>query len=49
MEETVELEANIKQVEAKLLDFSWIFVGSNYKKVIEILAKTKNDAIFGTV
>ena len=45
-----------KQVEAKLLDMDWVFTvfpeGSpgenNAIRLIEILAETSNDAIFGT-
>lgn len=36
----------IKQVEAKLLDFDWIFTGDNAKTFLSILSETENDEIF---
>jgi hypothetical protein len=34
------------QVQAKLLDFDWVFVNNNGVYLIRTLAKTKNDKIF---
>lgn len=36
----------MKQVEAKLLDFNWIFTENNAATLIKILAETTNDEIF---
>ena len=36
----------MKQVEAKLLDFDWIFTKQNAAEMIKILAETENDEIF---
>jgi hypothetical protein len=36
----------MKQVEAKLLDFDWIFTGDNAASMIKVLAETDNDEIF---
>jgi hypothetical protein len=36
----------MKQVEAKLLDFDWIFTGENSACMIKVLAETENDEIF---
>lgn len=33
-----EAENNLKQVEAKLLDFDWIFTGNNAATLLNILA-----------
>ena len=41
-----EDEDNTKQVEAKLLDFDWVFIKDNSKTVIKCLAETDNDEIF---
>lgn len=38
--------SKLKQVEAKLLDFDWVFNGDNAKNLIAILAETTNDEIF---
>ena len=40
--------SNLRQVEAKLLDFNWIFTGNNACKFITVLAETDNDEIFAT-
>ena len=40
--------SNLRQVEAKLLEFPWIFSGQNAAKFISILAETDNDEIFAT-
>jgi hypothetical protein len=40
--------SNLRQVEAKLLDFNWIFTGNNACKFITVLAETENDEIFAT-
>ena len=46
---TYEAEnSTIKQVEAKILDFSWVFTGKNAAFVIQILSQSQNDAIFAT-
>jgi hypothetical protein len=34
------------QVQAKLLDFDWVFVNNNGVYLIRTLEKTKNDKIF---
>lgn len=39
-------EGNMKQVEAKLLDFDWIFTKQNANEMIKVLAETENDEIF---
>jgi hypothetical protein len=39
-------ENTYKQVEAKLLDFDWIFTNNNAATLIKILAETTNDEIF---
>lgn len=36
----------MKQVEAKLLDFDWIFTESNAIEMVKVLAETENDEIF---
>lgn len=41
-----EGESVFKQVEAKLLDFDWIFTGDNSSQIIKLLAETENDNIF---
>ena len=41
-------DSNLKQVEAKILDFNWIFVGDNSARLIKILSETDNDEIFAT-
>lgn len=41
-------DSNIKQVEAKILDFNWVFVGDNAARLTKILAETDNDEIFAT-
>jgi hypothetical protein len=41
-----DAENNLKQVEAKLLDFDWIFTGNNAATLLNILAETENDEIF---
>jgi hypothetical protein len=38
--------SDLKQVEIKLLDFNWAFIGTNAERFIEILAETDNDDIF---
>ena len=40
--------SNLRQVEAKLLEFNWIFIGQNAAKFIAVLAETENDEIFAT-
>ena len=40
------VSANIKQVEAKLLDFNWVFIGDNSARLLKSLAETENDEIF---
>ena len=40
--------SNLRQVEAKLLDFNWIFIGQNAAKFITVLSETDNDEIFAT-
>ena len=40
--------SNLRQVEAKLLDFNWIFIGQNAAKFITVLSETENDEIFAT-
>lgn len=42
----IEDTNEVKQVEAKLLDFDWIFTGNNAKAFMTILAETENDEIF---
>ena len=39
-------DSNFKQVEAKILDFNWVFIGNNNATFIKILAQTENDQIF---
>ena len=39
-------DSNLKQIEAKILDFNWLFVGGNAGKFLKILAETENDEIF---
>ena len=39
-------DSNYKQVLAKILDFSWLFIGSNNARFTKILAETDNDEIF---
>ena len=39
-------EGDMKQVEAKLLDFDWIFARNNANEMIKVLAETENDEIF---
>jgi hypothetical protein len=39
-------EGDMKQVEAKLLDFDWIFTKNNANEMIKVLAETENDEIF---
>lgn len=41
-------DSNQKQVEAKVLDFNWVFTGDNAERLVKILAKTENDQIFAT-
>ena len=41
-------DSNLKQVEARVLDFSWVFTGDNAAKFLQILSKTDNDEIFAT-
>ena len=41
-----DAENNLKQVEAKLLDFDWIFTENNARELIKILSETENDGIF---
>jgi hypothetical protein len=36
----------IKQIEAKILDFNWLFTGENTKTMMSTLAETENDEIF---
>ena len=40
--------SNLRQVEAKLLEFNWIFNKENAAKFITILSETDNDEIFAT-
>lgn len=39
-------DSNLKQVEAKVLDFNWVFIGDNSARLTDILANTDNDEIF---
>ena len=39
-------DSNLKQVEAKVLDFNWVFIGDNSARLTDILANTENDEIF---
>lgn len=39
-------DSSIKQVDAKILDFSWVFTGEFARNMIKILANTSNDEIF---
>ena len=39
-------DSNLKQVEAKILDFNWVFIGDNNARFTKILAETDNDEIF---
>lgn len=41
-------DSNLKQVEAKILDFNWIFIGDNNARLTKILSETDNDEIFAT-
>lgn len=41
-------DSNLKQIEAKILDFNWVFIGDNTARLIKILANTSNDEIFAT-
>jgi hypothetical protein len=41
-------DSNLKQVEAKILDFNWVFIGDNAGRLVEILSSTDNDEIFAT-
>ena len=41
-------DSNLKQVEAKILDFNWVFIGDNAGRLVEILSQTDNDEIFAT-
>ena len=43
-----EDNSSLRQVEAKLLDFNWIFTKQNACKFITVLAETDNDEIFAT-
>lgn len=40
--------SNLRQVEAKLLEFNWIFSGQNAAKFVTCLSDTDNDEIFAT-
>ena len=40
--------SNLRQVEAKLLEFNWMFIEENAARFIKILSGTDNDAIFAT-
>ena len=40
--------SNLRQVEAKLLEFNWIFIGQNAAKFVTVLSETDNDDIFAT-
>jgi len=31
-------DSNLKQVEAKILDFNWVFIGDNAGRLVEILS-----------
>lgn len=39
-------KSNIKQVEVKLLDFNWVFIGDNAARLLRVLSTTENDSIF---
>lgn len=39
-------DSNIRQIEAKILDFNWVFIEDNSANLIEALAETDNDEIF---
>ena len=41
-------ESNLKQVEAKVLDFNWVFTSDNAARLVKILADSSNDEIFAT-
>lgn len=41
-------DSNLKQVEAKILDFNWVFIADNSARLTKILATTDNDEIFAT-
>lgn len=41
-------DSNLKQVEAKILDFNWVFIGDNTARLIKTLSETDNDEIFAT-
>jgi len=41
-------DSNLKQVEAKILDFNWVFIGDNSQRLTQILSTTDNDEIFAT-
>ena len=43
---TEPADSSIKQVDAKILDFSWVFTGDFAKNMIKTLANTSNDEIF---
>jgi hypothetical protein len=39
-------DSNIRQIEAKILDFNWLFVEDNSANLLGALAETDNDEIF---
>ena len=39
-------DSSIKQIEAKILDFNWAFIGDNTGRLLTTLADTENDDIF---
>lgn len=41
-------DSNLKQIEAKILDFNWVFIGDNAGRLVKILSETDNDEIFAT-
>lgn len=43
---TTSEESNLKQVEAKILDFDWVFNGNNASTFLSALGNTENDEIF---
>jgi len=39
-------DSKLRQVEAKILDFDWVFNGDNSAKFIKILCETENNEVF---
>ena len=46
--ESASSEATSKFVTAKLLDFDWLFMDGNAKKLLQMLVNTENEKLFET-